>query len=79
MKYDIWIEGFRATGQRQGASKLTKEPIEAESWDEAIKIYKATHPGHGIEDRQHTLYEWHYRVWGCRLYDNEADARKSFG
>jgi hypothetical protein len=20
-----------------------------------------------------------HRIWGCRLFDNEADARKSFG
>lgn len=73
------MEGYIATGEHGTAQKITKEPIEAEDWNEAIKIYKATHPNHGIRDSQDTLYSWSYTIWGCRLYDNEVDARKTFG
>lgn len=68
MKYEIWIEGWIATGG-YGNAHLVAE-VEAPTFREACaKHYK--------KDRLYDsgLNTW----WGCRLYSNEEDARKRFG
>jgi hypothetical protein len=74
-KYEIWVEGFSVTGQHEKASLL--DTIMAESWDDAVKKYMELNPGR-IDIR--TLNgKKIYTDWGCKLFDNEKDARKSFG
>ena len=71
MLYEIWMEGYQMNGENGEASFEGK--YEADSFLEACK--KA------VEDHKWgKLYNEKYNtIWGCRLFDNEADARKSFG
>jgi hypothetical protein len=67
-KYEIWIEGWIATGGYGNARFIAE--VEAPTFREAC----AQHYGN---DRLYNagLNTW----WGCHLYSNEADARKKFG
>ncbi|HRI34981.1 MAG TPA: hypothetical protein PLD02_14630 [Saprospiraceae bacterium] len=70
-EYEIWVEGYADSGNREQASLLAKQ--KGISWIDAVSRYMEKNPGRiRIDDRGFT-------DWGCRLFDNEADARKSFG
>ena len=71
MIYSIWMEGYSATGNFSRASFLGS--FEAVSFKEACD--KAIIGGRFDQyyDRKELT------VWGCRLYDNEYEARKGFG
>lgn len=70
--YYIWSEGFRATGESSTATLHTR--VRADSFKEACLK-------HAEKDDEFKLYFDPERMtyWGCRLFDNESDARKSFG
>ena len=68
MRYEIWSEGYAATGERGEAIKIGE--AEAESFQEACNTLLREN---GLYDSARLTY------WGCRLFDNEADARKLFG
>lgn len=68
MIYEIWMEGYCCTGQSSTAFLVAK--IEADSFQEACDMY---FKGDFYYDPKTLMY------WGCRLFDNEVDARKSFG
>jgi hypothetical protein len=71
-EYKIYMEGFVATGQSAKAQLLAT--VEGETFTDAC-------------DRMGRLpkYKRDYKqgnpptYWGCKLYDNIEDARKSFG
>ena len=72
--HEIWAEGYRASGDSAGARLLGR--VEAETFAEACD--KLCSPAewqkqNGNYDRQRGT------VWGCRLFNNEADARRAFG
>lgn len=69
--FEIWSEGFSVTGQRGTAGLLGK--YEAETWDDAVQKFMKDHPNRIRVDSRG------YTDWGCRLFDNEVDARRSFG
>lgn len=69
--FEIWCEGYAANSERCRAALLGK--YEAETWDEAVGKYMADNPKRITKDSRG------YTDWGCRLFDNEIDARKSFG
>lgn len=74
MKYDIWMEGYAATGEHGTATFLGA--FEAKSFLEAVDKWKCS----GASMTKYlTINNNIPYVWGCRLYDNETDARKSFG
>jgi len=67
-KYEVWAEGYKITGDSSGA--LLHGTAVAASFKEACdKVLKdsSTYNPETLTD------------WGCRLFDNEADARVSFG
>lgn len=82
-KYEVWMEGFAITGNMEKARKLGE--YRAESFNEAVQMCIADeqsgkprpywvgatnrHPGKG--------HNW--EVFGCRIFDNEKDARETFG
>lgn len=77
-KFDIWIEGYRAQGNAADASKVTGEPIEAETFNDAVAMHVATLP----KDRARYWYQHedgHWSDWACRAYPDEASARSYFG
>lgn len=69
-KWDIWAEGFRATGEGSGATCMARG-VEAESFEEACRKYFKDDPYFGEKPV--------LNHWGCKLFDNETDARKAFG
>lgn len=66
--YSIWMEGFNITGSIARASFVGT--FEANSFKEACQ--KAFKDKSYYDSESNTYY-------GCHLYDNESDARKSFG
>ncbi len=87
-EFEVWSEGYRATGEGAEASLLGT--YTAETFDDAVAAYLSDHPQqrqyYGNKQRYAErsadgimqVVTWH-TIWACRLFDNEADARKSFG
>jgi len=82
--YEIWAEGYSCTGQSSGA--MLKGIVEASSFLEACRklfknddyyseerIYQNLTTGKFFTKKEDPHY------WGCKLFDNETEARKSFG
>ena len=68
MIYEIWSEGYIASGDRGEAVLHGK--MEASSFKEACDFFAKNNPE----------FEKYYdparmTFWACRLFDNEADAR----
>jgi hypothetical protein len=65
MKYNIWAEGY---DNRNGARKMGE--VEANSFEQACdKIFK--------EDANYNAIRLSH--WGCKLFDNELDAKRRHG
>lgn len=84
MKYTVWVEGYVATGQRRTAYCLGT--TEADNFIEAAKKlwrekYLSAYGGdlHKADEDFSISRKGIPCIWGCRCFDNEADARKSFG
>jgi hypothetical protein len=70
--WEVWAEGYRATCESGDATLLGK--AEANTFEEAcrkVAEQRGMHLTFSI-DRPPAY-------WGCRLFDNEKDARKAFG
>ena len=68
MLYEVWSEGYSCTGQQAGA-KFHGE-VDAPSFKKACnKLFG----DNSYYDKKNMDY------WGCQLFDNENDARRSFG
>ena len=67
----IWMEGYRATGEHDVAQLIAA--YNAKDFDAAMKLYMQDNPG------DVTVDERGYTIWACKLYNNQTDARKSFG
>lgn len=84
--FNIWKEGFIIQG---GSSIATKVGVgKGETFDDAVRDYMSENAEHKIEEVKKVMFvsEQAYKnrlsnwsVWGCRLFDNASDARKSFG
>ena len=72
-KYEVWSEGYRMNCEEGHA--CLEGTYEANSFQEACDIM-AHDKGY---DKSGLYNKEHRSVWGCRLFDNEEDARKSFG
>lgn len=86
-EYEIWIEGFAATGQHQKAHLIGKSkgntfkeacenfrhPEDIMKYDGTEVLVKKGTPLSLDEDREAPS------IWACKLHDNEQDARKAFG
>lgn len=72
-QYEIWCEGFVTMESKSGAQLLGK--IRATSFKSAaVEFFE--HYGESVNkyfDRESMSF------YGCKLFDNEADARKTFG
>ena len=70
----LWIEGYAATGERGTAQCIGI--YEAKDLDDAVKKYMAANPNRVDWDR---FGRGRHAIWACEIFDNEAQARKSFG
>ena len=76
--YQVWIEGYAATGESGKA--MFMGVYEANSFAEAAEI--ACHEF--FSDFQESLFRAGTDTtppayWGCRIFDNPADAMEAFG
>lgn len=72
--YQVWSEGYCCTGESAGA-KFHGE-FEGETFRDAVIKWKET-----LKDEysRSCVNVDRLTLWGCRLFDNEIDARKNFG
>ena len=72
-QYEIWCEGFVTMESKSGAQLLGK--VRSTSFKSAVVEFFNRH------DKTVNNYfdEKNMRFYGCELFDNEADARKTFG
>lgn len=69
-QWQIWMEGWRVTGEHHRAQWVGDGV--GETFREAVlEWYSRT------KDKHFNVVE--FTIYGCRLFDNETDARKSFG
>lgn len=69
--FEIWMEGYAATGEHGTASFEGR--FEGKTFADACKRW-------AIEEERLDLFdEKKLTYWGCRLFDNERDARRMFG
>lgn len=73
-EYELWTEGYMATGESGEATFHGK--FKGNTFKEAIQAFKDTL----TDERSIRCVDVEKKkFWGCRFFDNEADARKSFG
>ncbi len=70
--YEIWSEGYRCTGDWAPAHLHGRE--KAETFKEACVAFALKRKDFATYFNQETM-----TYWGCRLFDKERNARKSFG
>lgn len=72
MKYEVWCEGYRIMSGYSDANFLGA--CDAENFSEAChKVLRRR----GMDDFNFNPERLTY--WGCKLFDNEKDARETFG
>lgn len=69
--YPVWMEGYAATGQSSRAQFQGFYP--GANFADACKTWARTSDSPEYFNPERLTY------WGCQLFDNEADARRSFG
>lgn len=70
--FDIWSEGYAATGESGPAYLMGKGS--GATFREAVISFMESKPELKSSFNEETLTHW-----GCKLYDNEKDARAAFG
>jgi hypothetical protein len=86
-EYDIWMEGYAATGESSKASYLGKS--KGRNFQDACMRYalKSELEHRQKMDNENQYFDtgrWDYdprrnSIWACRLYETEDEARESFG
>ena len=85
-EYDIWSEGYQVTGNESGAMFLGKE-TGRNFQDACMKHFLRSELEQREKYTESDYYDtkrWDYNpnsntFWGCRLFETEEEARKSFG
>lgn len=87
--FEIWIEGYATSGERSNASLIGKSV--GKTFEDAVNNYTYPQDVYCFNNGEPEVYHkkgdglkldnsYPYpSIWACRLYDNEKDARKSFG
>lgn len=77
MLYNIWSEGYRVTGNEGKAHYI--DSSYGASFQEACDKFFSKFSKKELNERFGGYSSESLSVWGCKLFDNETDARKSFG
>jgi hypothetical protein len=70
--FEVWTEGYVATGEH-GTAKFWGSWWAEDLRGAADQVF-SDDPDLGRHYNRERL-----QVWACRIFDNEADARKSYG
>jgi len=74
--FDVWMEGYLATGMEGIPQRATYlGSYEGDTFADACEAAIKDNYPNDTKLFDKTRLSW----WGCRMYDNETDARKSFG
>lgn len=73
--FEVWMEGYAATDEYSPVYCLGI--FQGTTFDEAVLNMLTIEPEYQKYYRKSDSGQ--HLIWGCRLFDNEADARKSFG
>ena len=73
--FEVWSEGYVITGGEGKA--MFHGWIRGKTFEKAMGRYKRVYHG-DVEERGEEGNKY-FVTWGCRYFDNEADARQSFG
>ena len=68
---DLWLEGYVVTGNSNTASYCGRFSVD--TIEQAVKEYKKVYAEPKYIDVNSLT------LWGCRFFDNELDARNTFG
>lgn len=75
--FDIWLEGYAATGE-SGQAHRVAQGIKAASLTDVVAQHVK-----GLPEHERKLWVCRengtWTSWGCRAYDNEEQARRTFG
>lgn len=74
-KIEIWRGGFMSQGDSAPTPAIKLSTVEADNFDEAVKTYITEQASVG-ERNLYSCNKGRHSIWGCTLFDNEADARK---
>ncbi len=74
MEYQVWSEGFRSTGQ--SGSAHNHGTFDGDTFKDAVESFRTSLADQYSRD---CVNLESLTFWGCRFFDNEGDARKSFG
>ncbi|MDB5531606.1 MAG: hypothetical protein JWR51_4709 [Devosia sp.] len=78
--FDVWMEGYAASGDSADATLLASG-VEADDFAAAVEIvvekHKLEHPTEVDYWGKRNDGSWAF--YACRLFQTEAEARKSFG
>lgn len=72
----VWSEGYAATGESSDA--MFHGEFEAVDFADAVHQWLSTLKPES-EKKYYSYRDGKHMFWACQLFDNEADARKSFG
>ncbi len=73
----LWVEGYAATGESNGAQYLGSWP--GNNYEEAVLAWKKAKWSESHWGSFKQRADGQYAIWGCRIFDNHADAKKGFG
>ncbi|QGF20184.1 hypothetical protein SEA_SIXAMA_5 [Gordonia phage Sixama] len=81
-RFDLWVEGYAATGQSGGAQSLGM--WEGATFADAVLAWDRAENATGNwgqlvlpAGKKGESGDW--RLWGCRVFDNREDAQRAFG
>lgn len=74
---DLWVEGYAATGEHGRAQHLGSWA--GPTYREAVLQWHQSRWTYSRYGNFELLHNGRYAVWGCEIFDNEEDARRSFG
>ena len=70
-EFEIWVEGHEMSGQAYKATKLGT--VTGDDFKMAVAEFMDGNDYTNVFDSGHMTF------WGCRIFDNEEDARKLVG
>lgn len=77
-KFEVWMTGYSCTGDHGTARLLGK--INAENFNEAVEKCISQKDMKSDYRKDYDEYgDLRHSYWGCRIYDNEQQAREKFG
>jgi hypothetical protein len=79
-EYQVWTEGYAATGQHGTAFQLNLTNESCTLWKGNTFQEACVNAMKSLEWDMEGYYDPNRNsYWACRFFDNEQDARKSFG